>query len=148
MFALLRQQVWAQTLPSGDATLQTFIVQNASSLSGSTGMSYQATTSQFTQYSAGVSGTVMLPFVGGSGGVNVGISTDGTFSGTSTYIQVQADGMASAGAYAGVSGSVGISHTNGPLLSGSSTGGYAELDGGFGPSGGANFSINDNGTIG
>ncbi|WCM22953.1 hypothetical protein NDK50_33805 [Paraburkholderia bryophila] len=142
------QQVWAQSLPSGDADIQSFIVQNANALSNSTGLTYAATTNKFTQYSAIVSGTVMLPFLGGGGGWNVGVSTDGTLSGTSPYIQAQANGMASAGAYAGVSGSVGISHTNGPLTSGSSTGGYAEVDAGFGPSGGASFSINDDGTIG
>lgn len=77
--------------------------------------------------------------------MNVGISTDGTLSGTSPYIQVQVNGMASAGAYAAVGGGVGVSHTNGPLTSGSSNGGYAELDAGFGASGGANFSLNDDG---
>ncbi|MFM0358987.1 hypothetical protein PQR12_36330 [Paraburkholderia nemoris] len=142
------QQVWAQNLPGGDADIQSFIVQNANGLGGSSGMTYQATTNKFTQYSASVSGTVMLPFVGGGGGWNFGVSTDGTAGGTSPYIQAQANGMASAGAYAGVSGSVGISHTNGQLTSGASTGGYAEMDAGFGPSGGGSFSINDDGTIG
>ncbi|MCF7694935.1 hypothetical protein KPG66_01985, partial [Mycetohabitans sp. B2] len=138
------QTVWTQSLGSGDADLQTYIVKGAQG----SGFSYQPTTDKFTQYSAGVSGTLMLPFVGAGGGLSMGISTDGTMAGTSPFIQVQANGMASAGAYAGVGGSVGVSHTNGPLTSGASTGGYAELDAGFGPSGGANFSINDNETIG
>lgn len=65
------QQVWAQSLPSGDANIQTYIVKNAS------GLAYDSTTKPYPQYSASVSGTIMLPFVGGGGGMNVGISTDG-----------------------------------------------------------------------
>ncbi|WP_184064635.1 hemagglutinin repeat-containing protein [Paraburkholderia sp. CI2] len=142
------QPVWAQSLPSGDADIQSYIMKNANSMSNATGLSYDSTTRAFTQYSAGISGTVMLPFIGAGGGVSVGVQTDGTLGETSPYIQVQANGMASAGAYAGVGGGVGISHSNGPISTGSSTGGYAELDAGFGASGGANFSINDDGTIG
>ncbi|MEX3970880.1 hemagglutinin repeat-containing protein [Paraburkholderia caribensis] len=136
------QQVWTQSLPSGDADLQSYITKNAS------GLKYDSTTKAYTQYSAGVSGTVMLPFVGAGGGVSVGLQTDGTLGGTSPFIQVQANGMASAGAYAGVGGGVGIGHSNGPMTTGSTTNGYAELDAGFGASGGANFAINDDGTIG
>lgn len=51
------------------------------------------------------------------------------------------------GPYAGIGASFGASCTNGPLTSGTGKGGYAELDAGFGDSGGANFSINDDGTI-
>ncbi|CAG4898087.1 hemagglutinin repeat-containing protein [Paraburkholderia gardini] len=136
------QQVWAQSLPSGDADLQSYITKNAS------GLTYDSTTKAYTQYSASLGGTIMVPFVGGGGGVNVGISTDGTLGGTSPYIQFQANGMVSAGVYAGVGGSLGRSTTNGPLTSGVSTGGYVELDGGFGAAAGANFSINDDKTIG
>ena|GEM_PF-6410614 len=142
------QQVWAQSLSSGNADLQNFIAQNANALSGSTGMTYQPTTKQYTQYSVSGSGTVMLPLIGGGLGVNVGISTDRTLGGTSPYIQFQGNAMASAGAYAGMGASFGASYTNGPLTSGTGKGGYAELDAGFGDSGGANFSINDDGTIG
>jgi filamentous hemagglutinin len=50
--------------------------------------------------------------------------------------------------YAGVGGGVSIGHSNGPISTGSSKGGYAEVDAGFGPSGSINFAINDDGTIG
>ena len=142
------QQVWAQVLPLGDAGIQSFIVQNANAISGSTGMVYQATTNLYTQYALSVSGTVMVPLIGGGGGWNVGISTDGTLANSAFFVQAQANGMASAGLFAGVGGSVGIGHSNGQLLSGTSTSGYAEMDAGFGPAAGANAAINDDGTIG
>ncbi|CAB3680442.1 hypothetical protein [Trinickia soli] len=142
------QQVWAQALSSGDAGIQGFIVQNANAMSGTTGMTYQATTNAYTQFGASVSGTLMLPFVAGGGGWNVGLSTDGTLSNTAFYVQAQANGMAGAGFFAGVGGSVGISHSNGQILSGTSTSGYAEMDAGFGAAGSANAAINDDGTIG
>ena len=72
----------------------------------------------------------------------------GTLAGTSPYIQFQANGMASAGAYAGVGGSIGTSTSNGQLTTGKSTGGYAEIDAAMGGGGGLNFSINDDRTIG
>lgn len=136
------QQVWAQSLPSGDADLQNYIIKNSSAVA------YSATMKAYTQYSAGVYGTVLLPFVGAGGGISVGVQTDGTLGGTSPYIQVQANGMASAGAYAGIGGGVGVSHTNGPIITGSNTAGYAEIAAGFGASGSANFLLNDDGTIG
>ena len=142
------QPVWAQNLPTGDADLQRYIIDNASGLVGAGKLAYIPTTGAYTQYAAGISGTVMLPFIGGGGGLTLGVQSDGTLGGTSPYIQVQANGMASAGAYAGVGGGVGISHSNGPITSGSGSGAYAEADAGFGPSGGVNFAINDNGTIG
>ncbi|GAB2895439.1 hypothetical protein GCM10027093_33700 [Paraburkholderia jirisanensis] len=142
------QQVWAQNLPSGDVDIQSFIAQGANALSGSTGITYQPTTTQYTQYSISGSGTIMLPFVGAGLGINFGISTDQTLAGTSPYIQFQGNGMVSAGVYAGLGGSFGVSHTNGPLTSGTGKGGYAEIDAGFVDAGGANFSISDNGTIG
>ncbi|CAE6935324.1 hypothetical protein [Paraburkholderia domus] len=45
------QQVWAQSLSSGDAGVQSYIVQSANSISNSTGLTYQATTLQYTQIS-------------------------------------------------------------------------------------------------
>ncbi|WP_116136922.1 hemagglutinin repeat-containing protein [Trinickia diaoshuihuensis] len=142
------QQVWAQSLPGGDANIQDYISQNANAMSASTGMTYQPTTRLYTQYSGSVSGSVLLPFVGAGGGVNVGISTDYTLAGTSPYIQFQANGMASAGAYAGVGVSLGRSTSNGQLTSGVSTGGYAEVDAGYGSAFGSSFAINDDKTIG
>jgi filamentous hemagglutinin len=142
------QQVWAQSLPTGDADLQNYIVKSAGEMAGGKGLTYEPTMEAFTQYSASVAGSVMLPFIGVSGGVNVGVSTNGTLEGTSPSIQVQANGMASAGAYAGIGGSLGRSTSNGQITTGTSTGGYAEIDGGFGPAFGANFGINDDRTIG
>ena len=42
------QEVWAQTLPSGDADLQNYIIKNAGAFA------YSATTKAYTQYSAGI----------------------------------------------------------------------------------------------
>jgi len=142
------QQVWSQALSSGDAGIQGFIAQNANAMSGTTGMTYQQTTNAYTQFGVSLSGTLMLPFVAGGGGWNVGLSTDGTLGNTAFYVQAQANGMAGAGFFAGVGGSVGISHSNGQMLSGTSTSGYAEMDAGFGAAGSASAAINDDGTIG
>ncbi|CAE6935343.1 hypothetical protein [Paraburkholderia domus] len=90
----------------------------------------------------------MLPFVGISGSINAGVSTDRTLGGAAPYVQIQVNPMVSAGVYGGLSGSAGGSHSNGQITSGFSNSGYVEIDGGFGPSGGINFSLNDDGTIG
>ena len=88
-----------------------------------------------TQYGYGVSGT-LAAMLGISGGGTVGISTDGTLSGTSLFVQGQVNGMAGVGAYVGASGAASVGHTDGALESGWGAAAYVEGDIGAGPSGG------------
>ena len=95
--------------------------------------------------------TLFLLTLGGGGGGTVGISSDGTFCGTSLFLSEQANGMAGGGLYAGVGLSPSFGHTNGPLTN--STGSlsiYGEADAGWGPAVGVSGSapINSNGSIG
>jgi len=107
-----------------------------------------------TQFSAGASGSLMIPFTpfgvpaaGGSTGLSFGISTDGTFSGTSFFAQGQFNAFGGVGAYAGANANAGMSTTDGPLPSGSSKSGYMEANAGWGGAVGMSVGLDDCGRI-
>jgi RHS repeat-associated protein len=98
-----------------------------------------------TQVGIGVSLTLFGLTFGGGGGGSVGISTNGTLSGTSFYGTTQADAMVGAGLYGGVGLGPTFGHTEGALTG--STGAwslYGEGDVGWGPSAGASGSVSIN----
>jgi RHS repeat-associated protein len=91
----------------------------------------------------GVTGswTVFGLTVGVGGGGTVGISTNGTLSGTSFFASEQANGMVGLGVYAGAGLGISIGHTKGPLTNSNGSGSvYAEADAGYGPSAGVSGS--------
>lgn len=108
-----------------------------------------------TQLSFSVSATGILPLspfgvpaVGGGGGMNFGISTNGTFAGTSFFVQAQANALPVAvGAFAGVGLNAGISHTDGPLVSGNESTAYGEIDAGWGAAAGLSTNLDACGRI-
>ena len=102
------------------------------------------------QISVGVTGTLFGPTAGAvstgvSGGQSVGISTDGTFSGTSVFWQSQANGLVGGGIFGGVGLSGGISTTDGPLDSGTTISPYFEANAGFGKGAGIGVPLGPDG---
>lgn len=98
-----------------------------------------------TQVGVNLGGTLFGGLTGIGGGLTLGISTNGTLSGTSLFASGEVTGMVGVGAYAG--GGLGpvFSHTTGSIPTGlsTSTSTTVEADGGWGPSGSVNASVDD-----
>jgi RHS repeat-associated protein len=92
-----------------------------------------------TQVTIGIGGTGGALLIGGGGSLSGGINIPDdprNVLGYQIFVTGQAELMAGAGGYLGAGIQVGISHTDGPLPSGLSTGSawYSEADFGWGPS--------------
>jgi filamentous hemagglutinin len=82
-----------------------------------------------------------------SGGISIGISTDGTLGGTSLFGQVQANGLVGTGIFAGVGIQGGGGATDGRLQSNSSIDPYAESNYALGAGMGASAIFNEDGSV-
>jgi RHS repeat-associated protein len=92
-------------------------------------------------------GNLAAGSVGVSGGAGLGISTDGTLSGTSVYGQVQANGLVGGGIFAGVGIQGNVGHSDGPMPSGTTLTPYVEANVGIGKGAGVSANLDPNGGI-
>jgi RHS repeat-associated protein len=84
------------------------------------------------QIGIGDSLSLFILTFGVGGGGSVGISTNGTLSGTSFYLNENVDVMVGGGLFAGVGAGLVFGHTDGPLTGGTAALGYGEVDIGAG----------------